>query len=318
MRGWRGAASCVALASVAALTAGCGSSGGGSLAAAGPPQPHGTMTIAVPSRPERLDPLLATTPVDRLVAAQLFEPLVQHLSGPYDDFRRLPGVARSVRPGDGDRLWRIQLRPGVRFQDGRPLDASAVVANAHRWLTSAVGRRLLPGLTAADAPRPDLARLIFDRAEPDVAHRLASGELAIVAPSALRPRSGTAAAFLGPAGAGTGAFELRRGPGRTLVLARNSGWWGTRHGLGPALDQVELRVEPDAGERLRLLRRGDVQAAWSLPPSLAANADGDPLLTSAAVPGDGSIGLERSVRGIGSADGSALLSSVWLTNIGAG
>jgi peptide/nickel transport system substrate-binding protein len=272
------------------------------------------MAIAVPSQPRQLDPLLATDPVDRLVAAQLFEPLVQRLSGPYDDFRHLPGLAVSVRPGDGGRLWRVLLRQVVRFQSGRPLDASTVVANAERWRASAAARRLLPGLVAADAPRPNLVRLIFDRPVPDVPRRLASPELGIVAPRALAADAG----FPASAAAGTGALELRRATGPNVVLARNTGWWGTGHGLGPALDQVELRVVPDADERLRLLRRGEVQAAWSLPASLAAKAAGDPLLTSLTGPDDESIGLERSVRGIDSAAVPPALSSVWLTSIGAG
>src|SRR5204863_1101055 len=96
----------------------------------GEPAPRGTMTIAVPTRPHALDPLSASSPVDRLVSRQLFEPLVERLTGPYGDVRHLAGLARSVRPAAGRTLWRIRLRSRVRFQDGSPLDASAVAANA--------------------------------------------------------------------------------------------------------------------------------------------------------------------------------------------
>jgi peptide/nickel transport system substrate-binding protein len=301
----------------AAAISGCGSATGGSIAASGEPQPHGTMAIAVPSRPQRVDPLLATTPVDRLVAAQLFEPLTRGVVGPYDDVRRIPGLALSARPAERGRLWRIQLRPDVRFQDGSPLDASAVVANAERWRTTAAGRSLLPGLVAADAPRPDLVRLIVDRPLPNLRSRLASPRLAIVSPRELAPRSGTAASLAQLAGSGTGPFELRSGAGANFVLARNTGWWGTSHGLGPALDQVELRVAPSVAERARLLRQGEVQAAWGLPATVAAKLHDDPLLTGLVGPPGASIGLERSVRGIAATAPSPALSSVWLTRIGA-
>ncbi len=272
------------------------------------------MTIAIPARPRLIDPLLATSPVDRLVAGQIYEPLTRRLQGPYDDVRRVPGLARSARPAEGRRLWRIRLRPDVRFQDGGPLDAAAVVANAERWLTTSAGRALLPGLSAADAPRPDLVRLILDRPLPDLPRRLASPRLGIVSPGALEPQSGVAARVR--SGTGTGAFEPRGGGGAGIVLARNTGWWGTRHGLGPALDQIELHVAPDASERVRLLRRGEAEAAWSLPAGVAARLREDPLLTGIPAPGDRSIGLERSVRGIDSAAPAPLLSRVWLTGIG--
>src|SRR5436190_557050 len=237
----------------------CGSDTAGPIAAAGgEPQPRGAMTIAIPAPPRELDPLLATAPVDRLVTRQLFEPLMEQLTGPYDDVRRLPGLGVSVRPAEAKTLWRIRLRSGVRFQDGSPLDASAVVANAERWRTTAVGRGLLPGLVAADAPRPDLVRLIFDRRTANLPRRLASPRLGIVSPRELTIASGAGATLASPGGAGTGAFELRRAAGSSTVLARNTEWWGTSHGLGPAFDEVPLRVVPHPTERLRLLRHGEV------------------------------------------------------------
>ena len=139
-----------------------------------------------------------------------------------------------------------------------------------------------------------------------------------MSPRALEPRSGAAATVSSGAGAGTGAFEIRGGAGTGVVLARNTRWWGTEHGLGPALDQIQLRVAPDASERVRLLRRGEAEAAWSLPASVAARLREDPLLTGILAPADRSVGLERSVRGIDSAAPAPPLESVWLTRIGSG
>jgi peptide/nickel transport system substrate-binding protein len=316
----RAGATAATLTALGALAlTGCGSQNGASVVAAGgEPSPRGTMTIAVPDRPHDLDPMSATSPVDRLVSRQLFEPLVERLTGPYDDVRHLPGLAVAVRPAAGRTLWRIRLRSRVRFQDGSPLDASAVVANAERWLISPTGRALLPGLVAADAPRPNLVRLIGDRPMSGVRRALASARLAIVSPREFSDRSGRAARITQISGAGSGPFELRPPAGGNLVLARNTSWWGTAHGLGPALDQVELRVVPGMSGRLRLLRRGEVEAAWGLDGSAATRLRRDPLLTSLIAPDQGSVGLERSVRGIDSATEIPLLSGVWLTTIAAG
>src|SRR6266536_5661766 len=135
------------IALLAVPLAACGSQSEPSVVAAGSEPPaRGAMTIAVPSRPRDLDPLTASAPVDRFVSRQLFEPLVERLSGPYGDVRHVTGLALSVRPAAGGTVWRIRLRSRPRFQDGSPIDASAVAANAARWLTSAAGQALLPGL----------------------------------------------------------------------------------------------------------------------------------------------------------------------------
>ncbi len=310
------AATLIALG-VAPLT-GCGSQSGSVVAAGGEPAPRGTMTIAVPTRPHALDPLSASSPVDRLVSRQLFEPLVERLTGPYGDVRHLAGLALSVRPAAGRTLWRIRLRSRVRFQDGSPLDASAVAANAERWRTSPTGQALIPGLVAADAPRPDLVRLIGDQPMRGVRRALASPRLGIVSPRELSTSSGAGARITRTVRAGSGPFELRPGGGGAQVLARNTRWWGTAHGLGPALDQIELRIVPAARARLTLLRRGDVEAAWGLSQAAARRVRRDPLLTSLIGPDTSSIGLERSVRGIASTAAIPLLSEVWLTRIAAG
>ena len=50
-----------------------------------------------------------------------------------------------------------------------------------------------------------------------------------------------------------------------MLLARNTEWWGTEHGLGPALDQIDFRIVPGAVGRLVLLRNGQAQVAEGSP-----------------------------------------------------
>ena len=81
-----------------------------------------TVTLAVT---ERIDPAHAPLPsndAERLVFAQLYEPLLRlDCQG-----RTLPGVARSWSQ-DGDR-WTFTLRENARFWDGAPVTALDVVA----------------------------------------------------------------------------------------------------------------------------------------------------------------------------------------------
>ena len=290
-----------ALAVAAMLASGCGGGATRFLAAESPSRAggNGELVYAIPSPAGVLDPLAAQTISEQTVARQIFEPLTASLDGPYGRRRNVPGVALSSLHSGDFRVWSLQLRPGVRFQDGRLLDASAVVVNAERWRTSAVGRRLLPSLIAADAPRPDLVRFVFGAPMRDLPARLGDPRLGLVSPAALLPQSGTDASLLRVSQAGSGPFQLSARPTGGVVLKRNRGWWGSRHGLGPALDEVAFRAVASRAGRLVLLRSGAVRVAGDVGRAAAQRLRTDPLLTSVAVASPYPIGLERSVRGIG-------------------
>ncbi|MGH2955227.1 MAG: ABC transporter substrate-binding protein, partial [Solirubrobacterales bacterium] len=209
-----------------------------------------------------------------------------------------------------------RLRRGVRFQDGRPMNAAAVLANADRWRRTAVGRRLLPGLMAADAPRPDLVRFILARPDPRFDRRLAAAPLGVVSPRALRD-AGPQGIDIGAAtDSGTGPFELRERDAERLLLVRNADWWGTDHELGPGIDQLELLAVPDPAERLSLLEDATVQVAGELGPGSLRRVRQDPLLTVSGSGRDG-VAIERSVRGLGD-EPFPSLNSLWRTRIDVG
>jgi peptide/nickel transport system substrate-binding protein len=297
---------------------GCGGGGGGSQArndGLPPAGGGGTLGYALPSLPSTLDPLAAASRDAQIVTRQVYEPLIERLSGPYAQAAPQAGLALTSRPSRDRTTWTVTLRTDVRFQDGSPFNAAAVLANSRRWQSNAAGRSLLPHLFAVDAPRPDEVRFLLDQPVPDLVSRLASPRLGIVSPRALDPQSGRGARFLpDAAGSGTGAFMLGpQGPGR-LTLSRFAGWWGSPLGLGPSLDGVSFVLAPQPAQRLRMLREGTVQVADPLgAPGLRA-ADRDPLLDSVGGPLTG-IGLEGSVRGIGSASAIPVLSGVWLTRL---
>ncbi len=304
-----------ALASVNALS-GCGGDGSRASTPAGKPQApggSGRLVYAVAALPADLDPLGARTLAAETVSRQIFEPLTASLDGPYGRRRNVPGeTLKSTHSGDF-RVWTMRLRPGVRFQDGRLLDASAVLANASRWRASPVGQALLPGFVAADGPRPDLVRFVFSEPITDLPSRLSDPRLGLVSPDALQP-SIVGSSLVRAKQAGAGPFELVARHGRALLLRRNRGWWGSRGGLGPALDSIQFRVAVSPAERLALLRGDSVRVASQIGEAAARRLRHDPLLTVVGSASPNAIGLERSVRGI---DGwrPSSLSSVWLTDV---
>ena len=297
------------------MLAGCGDDEGTpAVGSAGEPGEGGTLVWALDGRVRAIDPLLARSRSERLVARQVYEPLVARLGGPFDDARRSGGLALGSRPARDPTAWRVVLRPEVRFQDGTRLNAAAVLANVERWRATAAGRRLLPGLLTADAPRPHLVRFVLSDPDPRFDRRLASPRLGIVSPRALGEDPGPRP--LRAQDAGTGAFELRERERERLLLARNTSWWGSARGLGPALGQVELLAGAGPNRRAELLIDGDAQVADGLEGDGAARVDADPLLLALPHGGGAWRGLERSVRGIESGRAVPYLQRVWLTSLG--
>ena len=74
------------------------------------PGERGSMVWALADRPTSLDPLFADSPAEQLVTRQIHEPLVAALVGPFDQTRRVPGLALSARPSSDATVWRLRLR----------------------------------------------------------------------------------------------------------------------------------------------------------------------------------------------------------------
>jgi len=276
---------------------------------------NGTLVYALPGLPKTLDPLAARGRLEQTVTRQIYEPLIARLTGPYGQTAAQSGLALAAHPSPNRTIWTFNLRLGVRFQDGTPFNAAAVLANSKRWQSDPRGRELLPHLFAVDAPRPDEVRFLLDQPVRDLPGRLASPRLGIVSPRALEPQSGQRARFLSDVReSGTGAFEHGASGAARVELSRFAGWWGSPLGLGPAIDGVTFVLAPLPDQRYRMLAEGVAQVADSLDAAGLRAAEADPLLGTVGGPQSG-IGMEGSVRGIPSARGVPLLSGVWLTRL---
>ncbi|MBB4844690.1 SgrR family transcriptional regulator [Paucibacter oligotrophus] len=178
-----------------------------------------------------LDPIHVT----RRTEAHMVSQLCERLSA-YDLTSEsiVPALAHHWESREDGRCWRLWLRPGLRFQDGRPLRARDAAASLLRLRdTAGPHRALMSHLQdiACKGQRLDLQLLSPDHLLP---HRLAHHACAIL------PEGDWARPDFTQLPIGAGAFRLLRNNEHRATLQAFEGYWGIR----PLLDQIDLWVVP--------------------------------------------------------------------------
>ncbi|HEY3315846.1 MAG TPA: ABC transporter substrate-binding protein, partial [Bacillota bacterium] len=245
-------------------------------AIAGQPRPAGTVVVGVPYRLSSLDP--AASPVDPNQPQALspyrliYDTLV--ITGP--DGRLYPHLAAGWEIGAGGKEITFRLRRGVRFHDGRPVDAGAVKYTLDRLTEapeSGTLARMLGPVKEVIVVDPERVRLVFERPYPPVWTALSWSAYGVVAP-------GGEAGALGPVG--SGPFRPESLTGGRLTLVANDGYdWPPPFvkGPGPARPrQVVFEFLPErgslsaafGGSRLDVAEFGQGES-WQGPPGLVVH-----------------------------------------------
>lgn len=252
------------LAALALLAGACGSSGdesstddttaaGGGDGDVGPVQAGGRLVFALPAETNGWNPATGQwADAGNIVGSTFMEPLMTYTA----DGGTVPYLAESVEPVDGTdfRVWRIALKPDIRFHDGSPLDAQAVVDSLTFTYKD-------PASLTAVATRDNfLEATVVDDLTLEVTWNVGYAAF----PTSL---AGTAGMIMGPAmlteedyGAdapiGTGPFRFdswqRDG---NLEVVRNDDYWQEGQ---PALDGIQFQVIKDPTTRTQALEGGQV------------------------------------------------------------
>jgi len=225
---------------------------GGDLAAEGTPRSGGVLVMGTDREAAGFDP---TTQNTNQAALAVYDSLLkltpEGVAEPY--------MAESMETTDGGSTWRMGLREGVRFSDGTPLDANAVITNVQRHIdkVSSPGHRFtepIASMTAVD-PLTVEFRLSspFGLFPSAFAGSFTTGSLGqIISPAAIARYGDQIAA--NPVGAGP--FVLRNwARDSRMELTRNPDYW--QEGM-PYLDGLEFRPLPDTESRFASLLNGDV------------------------------------------------------------
>lgn len=261
--------SCIAVLGAVALAASaCGGNSPKSTSAAagstGPaassPKPGGSLTIGVEAVWHPIDPLDATTFTDHDVALSVLAPLFDLGSGG----ALQPDLATGYTAQNGDKTYVIKLRGDVKFQDGTPFNAQAVVFNLQRDANPANACKCLADMkdvSSVVATDPTTVTVTLTHADSTFPALLADSPGMMASPTAVQQEG--KGFGLHPVGAGPFKF-VSEVANSSVNLAKWSGYWNAPK---PYLDSVTFKVIPDASTRLASLQSGAIQDDEDIDPT---------------------------------------------------
>ncbi|MGH9011317.1 MAG: ABC transporter substrate-binding protein [Acidimicrobiia bacterium] len=275
----KGSLAAAATLAAGGLLGGCRDRGPtGEPAAEGPTRPvrGGRLRAAISgasTTDETLDPHLGASWADGARAKNIFDKLAAYNA----DLTVTNRLAETIEPNRDGSVWRIRLRAGVTWHDGKPLTADDVLYSVRRMLdpanalpaatdlapVDAAGSRKVDDLTVELAMRQPIA---------DLPSLLAGWYVYVVQDGAKD--------FSRPVG--TGPFKLASfSPGDRCLLVRNENYWEDGK---PYLDEVELITINDAEARLNAFLGSATDVSHELAPSQAKAQAGNPGLRVVASP----------------------------------
>jgi peptide/nickel transport system substrate-binding protein len=255
----------VAAAVVAMLAAGCAKSsnaGPGNSnhnpAPSGPtttlkPQNGGTLNIGVGAETDGWNPTSSEWALNSYYEAQtFFDPLMAWAASG----QPVPYLAKAVTHSADYKTWTIDLRPGIQFSNGQPLNAAAVVLQLTKDKESlVVGQALDPMINAVATNN---MTVVVHMKTPWVAFPsiLASQAGYMAAPAQLDSATTSASHPIG-----TGPFIFKQwNQGSTLTVTRNPHYWRSNVAH---VDEIVFHVYTDPTTELQALQAGQLQYMYT-------------------------------------------------------
>lgn len=240
-------------------------------------EPEEAILIAAQgSEPDQLDPHMTSAYASYQVLENVYDTLVQ----PAEDLSMEPALAESWEISDDNLTWTFQLRPGVRFHNGRELVADDVVYSFNRIIAEGMNGWRFGAVDSVTAP--DASTVVITLKQPSPNLLVAIGGFKGMA---IVPREIVEDGSIGTQPVGTGPFRfVSRSPDEGIVLERNPDYWRADEGL-PMLDGIRFIQIPDAGTKLTALRTGEVHWIDSVPPQDIASLSSESGITVGRVPG---------------------------------
>lgn len=226
----------------------------------------GTLTVGWAEEPDTLNPAQSGSATTSAIDINIFDTLIWlNKAG-----QLTPDLATSWSATNGGKSYVFNLRHGVKFQDGTPFNAQAVVANIKYIVapeTKSVGA--ISGLGPCQSANADSTYQVTISCSTPFApllDDLSGPGLGIQSPTAIKKYGSDLGMHL----VGTGPFELVSfTPNGSIVLKRNPDYnWGPAalEGKGPAhLSKIVYDIVPNDQSRASELLSGQAQVINETP-----------------------------------------------------
>lgn len=232
---------------------------GGEASAQGTPRRGGILRISAPANPSSLDPATGGAGSDHAFLFTMYDTLTEW---DFETLKPKPGLAESWSFSNPTTLV-LNIRSGVTFHDGTPLDAEAVKFNLERnksdpksnikadlaAMESAAVTGPMQVTVKLNAPDSALPGILSDRAG------------MMVSPTALKAGS-TGNVTRTPVGAGAYAF-VSWADGEKIVIKRHEKYWKPNR---PYPDGIEFSIIPELTTGARSVTAGQNDLMYQLPP----------------------------------------------------
>ncbi|MBM0127596.1 ABC transporter substrate-binding protein [Pimelobacter simplex] len=223
------------------------------------PADGGTLTYSGLTEPTSLDPAMtiASASTGGVEMAAIYDTLMR-----YDSEQKVfvPQLAKSLEANEDQTEWTLTLREGVKFSDGTPLDAAAVVKSQQRYAQNRSPEAALWNGNVQDAnPRDDLT-VVYTMKAPFAwfDSLLSSGPGMIVAAA-----SGPVGPGFKPVGAGPFTLKEQR-PGEELLMESAESYWNGR----PHLDELRFVYLGEQTTAQDSFEKGSIQAGYFRDPDI--------------------------------------------------
>ncbi|WP_433304191.1 ABC transporter substrate-binding protein [Actinoplanes sp. CA-030573] len=228
-------------------------------AASAAPGKGGVLTLAAAQAVKEINPALKGTAYEQNLFTLLWNGLVK--IGESNALE--PDLATSWKSDAALKVWTFQLRPGVKFSNGKALTADDVVKTFRYYQDDKTATQLknnVEPITNVEASGP--ATVVFTLKTANALFPSSIEQVKIIDLAALDTMATKPAV--------TGPFRVKEFvANETLTLERNPDYFGTP----PPLDGIKFVKAADAAAAVTSLRSGAIDALWSVPLSDIRNLE---------------------------------------------
>ena len=220
----------------------------------------GDVIIAIVQAPPSIDAHVTSAQAARNITLHIFETLYAR----DENAKPVPELAEGVKISEDGRTYVFPIRKGVKFHNGKDLDANDVVASLERYRKVGASASLLAAIDTVKASGPSEVTITLKDVQSTFLDNLSSPR----APIAIYPAEEAAKAANQIDYIGTGPFRfVEYKPDSHVKLARFDGYVPNPQGTGRdgfagkkevLIDTVTFRFMPEAGARNAALEAGEV------------------------------------------------------------